>query len=149
MLTRTRLCLATGARWSEANNLTAQCLLAYRLIYRETKNGKSRTVPIDPKLSEYLRKVAFPVKSGRLLDGAQGAFRKAVERSGIQLPRGQLTHVLRHTFASHLIMNGGDILTLQKVLGHSDLKITMRYAHLAPDYMRRVVDLCPLVIKTF
>lgn len=36
-------------------------------------------------------------------------------------------------------MNGGHILTLQRVLGHSDLKLTMRYAHLAPDYLDEVV----------
>jgi site-specific recombinase XerD len=42
---------------------------------------------------------------------------------------------LRHTFASHFIMAGGNILTLQKLLGHADLTMTMIYAHLAPDFM--------------
>lgn len=53
----------------------------------------------------------------------------------ITLPKDQLTHICRHTLASHFVMNGGHILTLQKVLGHSDLKLTMRYAHLAPGYL--------------
>lgn len=44
-------------------------------------------------------------------------------------------HVLRHTFASHFIMSGGNILTLQKILGHSDVKMTLIYAHLAPDFL--------------
>lgn len=44
-------------------------------------------------------------------------------------------HTLRHTFASHFIMQGGNILTLQKILGHADLRITMLYAHLAPDFL--------------
>jgi hypothetical protein len=44
-------------------------------------------------------------------------------------------HALRHTFASHFMMAGGNILTLQKLLGHSTLTMTMRYAHLAPDFM--------------
>jgi site-specific recombinase XerD len=73
------------------------------------------------------------------------AFRKAADRSGIEFPKGQKTHILRHTFASHFMMNGGDILTLQKVLGHSDLKMTLRYSHLSPDYLTKVLELNPLV----
>jgi integrase len=44
-------------------------------------------------------------------------------------------HALRHTFASHFIMQGGNILALQKILGHSDIKMTLVYAHLAPDFL--------------
>lgn len=44
-------------------------------------------------------------------------------------------HLLRHTFASHFMMSGGNILTLQKILGHCDLRITMQYAHLSPDFL--------------
>jgi len=43
---------------------------------------------------------------------------------------------MRHTFASHFMMKGGNILTLQRVLGHSTLAMTLRYAHLAPDFMK-------------
>lgn len=138
-----RLCLATGARWSEANNLTRHNLLPDRVIYSDTKNGRVRVVPIKPELSVSSLSVAYPVGQ-RLFSSCKGAFRKAVERSGIELPDGQLTHVLRHTFASHFLINGGDILALQRILGHSDLKVTMRYAHLAPDYMARVRDLSPI-----
>lgn len=45
-------------------------------------------------------------------------------------------HGLRHTFASHFMMSGGNILTLQKLLGYSSVAVTMKYAHLAPDFMR-------------
>ncbi|MCD8530717.1 MAG: tyrosine-type recombinase/integrase [Saccharospirillaceae bacterium] len=55
-----------------------------------------------------------------------------------------MTHILRHTFASHFMMNGGDILTLQKILGHSDLKMTLRYAHLSPDYLNQALEFNPL-----
>jgi hypothetical protein len=44
-------------------------------------------------------------------------------------------HALRHTFASHYVMSGGNILALSKTLGHSKLETTMIYAHLAPDFM--------------
>jgi site-specific recombinase XerD len=66
---------------------------------------------------------------------------------GFDLPAGERTHVLRHTFASHFIMNGGNILTLQKVLGHSSLEMTMRYAHLASDYLQEVIEKNPVVLK--
>ncbi|MCW6283555.1 tyrosine-type recombinase/integrase, partial [Klebsiella pneumoniae] len=61
-----------------------------------------------------------------------------------ELPAGQLTHVLRHTIASHFMMNGGNILVLQRVLGHTDIKMTMRYAHFAPDHLEDAVKLNPL-----
>ena len=44
-------------------------------------------------------------------------------------------HDLRHTFASHFMMNGGNIYDLQKMLGHSSLEMTQRYAHLAPEHL--------------
>lgn len=72
------------------------------------------------------------------------AFRGAIKRAGIDLPDGQLSHVLRHTFASHFMMRGGNILVLQRILGHTDIKVTMRYAHFAPDHLSEAVSLNPL-----
>jgi integrase len=42
---------------------------------------------------------------------------------------------MRHTFASHYVMSGGNLLALQKILGHSKFEMTQIYSHLAPDYM--------------
>jgi site-specific recombinase XerC len=53
--------------------------------------------------------------------------------SGRQHPRPW--HAMRHTFASHYVMAGGNLLALQKILGHADLKMTTVYAHLAPDFL--------------
>lgn len=82
-----RLCLATGARWSEANNLPITGLFADRVVYSGTKNGKVRVIPVEAAFSDYLRSVGFPLGK-RLFSSCKGAFRKAVERSGIELPEG-------------------------------------------------------------
>ncbi len=60
------------------------------------------------------------------------------------VPVGQSSHVLRHTFASRFVMNGGNILTLQRILGHTTLAMTMRYTHLAPDHLQDAVKLGPV-----
>ena len=52
--------------------------------------------------------------------------------------------MLRHTFASHFIMSGGNILTLQKILGHTSLVMTVRYAHLAPDHLKDALHFGPI-----
>ena len=49
-------------------------------------------------------------------------------------------HTLRHTFASWWVQNGGDIYELQRILGHSNISLTMRYAHLAPDFTSRAAS---------
>lgn len=134
------LAIATGARFSEANGLRRQNLLKDRVVFTDTKNGKNRVVPIRPALSRYLRMKAYPAPFDKLFASCKGAFRKAVERSALDLPEGQLTHVLRHTFASHFVMNGGSLKVLQEVLGHEDIKTTMIYAHLAPDFLESVLD---------
>ncbi len=54
-----------------------------------------------------------------------------IEREGMER-RYIRFHDLRHTFASHWVMKGGDLFKLQKILGHKTVQMTMRYAHLAP-----------------
>lgn len=50
-------------------------------------------------------------------------------------------HILRHTFASHLMMRGAPMPAVQKLMGHSTIEMTMRYTHLAPSTMRTAIDL--------
>lgn len=136
-----RLCLATGARWSEIQELTQSQVNQCRLTFTRTKSSKSRTVPISPELFALL-----PKRRGRLFEDCYRAFEFAIKRAGIELPAGQNTHVLRHSFASHFMMNGGNILVLQKILGHSTITMTMRYAHFAPDHLEDAVRLNPLTM---
>lgn len=49
-------------------------------------------------------------------------------------------HDLRHTFASHLVMNGCDIRTVQQLMGHKDIKMTMRYSHLSKSHLQEAVE---------
>ncbi len=138
----TQLCLATGARWSEAETLRAENLSRELVTYVDTKSGRNRSVPITPALFAELN--PKKKKSGRLFKPCYNTFRTAIDKTGITLPDGQMTHVLRHTFASHFMMNGGNILVLQKILGHTTLTMTMRYAHLAPDHLKEAARLNPL-----
>ena len=63
----------------------------------------------------------------------------AMQKIGLR-PLPHPWHALRHTFASHYVMQGGNILALQKILGHADLRMTLIYAHLAPDFLDGEMD---------
>ena len=63
---------------------------------------------------------------------ADYGFHDALSASGCHRVR---FHDLRHTFASHFMMAGGNILSLRDLLGHHDIKVTQKYAHLAPDHL--------------
>ncbi|MBF0187651.1 MAG: tyrosine-type recombinase/integrase [Magnetococcales bacterium] len=144
-----RVCLSAGTRWNEAEGLRGDQVREGRIILHGTgtKSGKTRSVPISEDLEQRL-KLRVDGKEPKLFRSCYAAFRSALKRSEIELPKGQLTHVLRHTFASHFMMNGGNILTLQKILGHQSLAMTMRYAHLSPDHLQEAVRFNPLSFKT-
>ena len=138
-----KICLATGARWSEAENLKASQVANNKITYLNTKSGKNRTVPISDDLFIELKSLGFTGDQKMFLSSLS-AFRKVVGRARIQLPRGQMSPALRHSFASHFVMNGGNIVVLKDILGHSTITTTMRYAHLAPDHLSDAVALNPL-----
>ncbi|KGJ98140.1 phage integrase [Thalassotalea sp. ND16A] len=136
-----KVCLSTGCRWSEGQLLRASDIHNQKITFVDTKNGKPRSVPITKSLFEELSQHK---KQGQLFESCYSTFMYRLGTSGIKLPKGQASHVMRHTFASHYMMNGGNLLSLQKILGHGDIKMTMRYAHLAPDYLIEVLDKNPL-----
>ena len=57
-------------------------------------------------------------------------------------------HILRHSFASHLVMKGADIVTLKELLGHSDLKTTLIYSHFSQPHIERTVGLLNFGVPT-
>lgn len=139
-----KLCLATGARWGEAESIKGSNIVKGRVTFVDTKNGKNRTVPINDDLEKEITTGC----NGRLFSDCYHDFYSTQKKCDFGLPKGQATHVLRHTFASHFMMNGGNILALQKILGHATIQQTMTYAHLAPDYLQDAVRFNPLTRST-
>lgn len=140
-----KVCLATGARWGESETLRMSQVRNGLIQFTQTKSAKNRAVPIAFDLEAALREHHKNFGTGeRIFSTAYSAFREAITKANLKLSKGQLTHILRHTFASHFMMNGGNILALQKVLGHHSLTMTMRYAHLSPDHLQETRRLNPL-----
>ncbi|GEK15188.1 phage integrase [Aliivibrio fischeri] len=135
-----KICLSTGARIMEAVNLQGSQIAPYKINFTQTKGKKNRTVPI----SEELYSEIYKPTSGRIFTCCYGVTHKWLTKALPDLPKGQATHVLRHTFASHFMMNGGNIIVLQKILGHVDIKQTMVYAHFSPDHLNDAIELNPL-----
>ncbi|MEQ1639093.1 MAG: tyrosine-type recombinase/integrase [Methylococcales bacterium] len=141
----TKICLSTGARWGEAESIRISQVRDGMIQFVQTKSSKARSVPIALELENELQNHFEKLGVGeRLFSSAYSAFREAIEQTNLKLSIGQLTHILRHTFASHFMMNGGNIIALQKVLGHHSLAMTMRYAHLSPEHLQETRQLNPL-----
>ncbi len=136
-----RICLATGSRWAEAQLLTLDRLKGNTVIFANTKSKRVRLVPISEGLAKGIRQ---HWQTHGPFTNCLGVFRIVLLSTSIKLPRGQPSQVLRHTFASHFIMNGGHIVTLQQILGHASLSMTMRYAHLSEDHLADAVRFGPL-----
>jgi integrase len=134
-----KICLATGGRFKEVATLTGAQMTKYKVTFTQTKGKRNRTVPISQEMYDLIYKEG----SGPLFNiGYSTVYRFIVKH----IPRltQQAAHVLRHTFASYYMMNGGNIIALQRILGHADIKQTMRYAHLAPDHLEDSVTKNPL-----
>src|SRR5699024_8335297 len=99
-----------------------------------------RVVPIAKDLESLVKVKA----TGRLMKPNYATVRSAIRTVRPDLPVGQSVHVLRHTFATHFMINGGNIITLQKILGHSTIQQTMTYAHFAPDYLADAMRFNPV-----
>ncbi|MEZ4287780.1 MAG: site-specific integrase [Polyangiales bacterium] len=146
-------------RWSDID-FSTRLITVQRTYTGATKSGKVRYVPLLDVLLPILREWKFQ-HPGELVftnrDGAmwgqsgrvyQEIFKHVLETAGFPnrtvggKKRGYIVfHDLRHTFASHWMMAGGDIFKLQKILGHQSIQMTQRYAHLAPTAFREDLKL--------
>jgi integrase len=139
-----KICLSTGARWGEAETLRASQIRNGLIQFVHIKSSKARSVPIIDDLEKSIKEHVQDADNERLFNNAYAAFREGLNQAKLKLSKGQLTHILRHTFASHFMMNGGNILALQKVSGHQSLTMTMRYAQLPPEHLQQTRQLNPL-----
>lgn len=136
------ICLSTGSRWGETISLKTSDFQDGEIIFNNTKNGKIKRVPISLDLYRKLTSLP-PIKGQYLFVNCSEAFKSAAKRAGIKLPKGQLTHVLRHSFATHFLKNGGTLPLLNKILDHSTYDMTLRYSH-PHDEKETVIHLNPL-----
>lgn len=138
-------------RWGDVD-LDAGHLMVRRSYYRGTigapKSGKDRKIPISRALESALRahrhdrsEIVFcdPDRGGDYLrnNRVYAPLAKAYKAAGL---RHIGWHVLRHTFASHLVMRGVPLKVVQELLGHATIQMTMRYSHLSPSLHRDAVD---------
>lgn len=140
------IALNTGMRKNEILSLKwKNTILSKRYIHIEdSKSGKSRDIPLNslviealaviPQDSEY---VFYNLKTKRPIRDVKTAFKTACKNAGIDYLR---FHDLRHTAATRMVEVGTDLVTVSKILGHSSIQMTMRYAHPTPENMRRATE---------
>ena len=119
------------------------------LTIPRTKAGRTRHVPMNAAVRSILGVQESRGRSPYVLSRATGeaplnsqnfvdrAFTPALKRARIDNFR---WHDLRHTFASRLIMRGVDLRTVQELLGHADIRMTLRYSHLSPAHLLDAVE---------
>ena len=147
--------LHTGMRKSEIFGLKWRDIhLEREIIYiPQTKSGERQQVPMSDIVKKTLISVPkhpdsayiFCNKDGRPYTNVRKSFDAALKKCDIIDFH---FHDLRHTFASQLVMAGVDIKTVQELMRHKSIEMTMRYAHLSPDHKKKAVDILGQRIST-
>jgi len=149
----TLLTMNTGLRRGEALQLkwTDVDLLQRKIVIcgDNAKNGKTRYIPLNDEALTTLQcwksdgcevEWVFSARNGRRLNSVKTAWKRVLQKARIYDFR---WHDLRHHFASRLVMKRVDLNTVRELLGHSDLSMTLRYAHLSPEHKAdAVAKLC-------
>ena len=136
------LCYGCGLRCSEVRNVqVADADIERGMLHvRMGKGSKDRCIPLGKMLcrgiaqyitAEHPRKYLFEGNAGEALSqrGTQWIVAQAVKRAGIR--KEVHTHTLRHSYATHLLEQGVNILTIKELLGHAHIETTMVYLHIA------------------
>lgn len=109
------------------------------------KSGLTRHIPLNDEAVRVLRAwqpcsgsdvLVFPGPSGEAMTTLKTAWSKLATAAGL---KAFTFHDLRHTFASKLVQAGVDLNTVRELLGHADIRMTLRYAHLAPEHTAAAV----------
>lgn len=145
------LSINTGLRQGELFNLSwnmVDLLEGSMIISGDiTKNINSRYLPLNDEainiMKQLIKKSAikeglvFPSKNNQPFNNVKRSWSSILKKAQITQFR---WHDLRHHFASKLVMAGIDLNTVRELLGHSDIKMTLRYAHLAPELKMKAVQ---------
>ena len=136
------LCYGCGLRCSEVRNLRLADTDIVRgmLHVRKGKGSRDRSLPLGKMLcrglaqyisAEHPQQYLFEGAGGEAMSqrGTQWVVYQAVKRAGIS--KEVHTHTLRHSYATHLLEQGVNILTIQELLGHAHIETTMVYLHIA------------------
>ncbi len=144
--------LNTGLRKDELLSLEWYRVDSKRktILIKKTKNGKPKTLPLNrialdvleqrSKVRTIKNELVFFNSKGTKINGygLSRTFKNIAEEAGIEDFR---LHDLRHTFATRLAQRGVDLYKIAKLLGHSDIKTTQRYAHHCPESLRDGVEI--------
>lgn len=145
------LALNTGMRKGEILNLRWNDVDFDKLFIfiKTSKSGMARKVPMNNMVIDTLKKVKRESdyvfcnpKTKEHIKDVKTAFKAACRRAGIIDLR---FHDLRHTAATYMVTGGVDLVTVAEILGHADIKMTMRYAHPTPDNKRKAVNVLAAV----
>jgi integrase/recombinase XerD len=142
------LLIDTGIRIDEALTLTRENVLLEDFLIRVTGKGKKeRYVPISVEcrkvlfryMNKHPHKLVFSTRHGLKLKYCNMLryFKNHCRRLGIEGVRTSF-HILRHGYALNHVREGGDVFSLQRILGHTDIAITKRYVGLTEDDLKMV-----------
>lgn len=137
------LIYSAGLRAREASNLKLSDVDSGRMMIhiRQSKYNKDRYVPLSPLVLKGLRKYYYACQPAEFLfngnepgtplsvRGMQWVLREAVKKCKLQ--KGITLHTLRHSYATHLLEYGMDIVTIKELLGHERIETTLVYLHVA------------------